>query len=145
MKKFFLIASLLIALQSFAAGPVTVNEKVLAAFNLTFKDVQGAVWSELGNYFEVAFKRNNVLSRIQYDVEGNMMQTTRYYGEQNLPLMLLAKLQKRYAGKKVFGVTEVCTDEGTLYHIILEDATNWTIVRASLYGDMYVHQKYRKA
>ena len=57
----------------------------------------------------------------------------------------LIEMQKKYADKTVFGVTEVSTDSTVEYFIKLEDATSWTTVRANIDGGMTVVEKYKKA
>jgi hypothetical protein len=69
----------------------------------------------------------------------------RYYTEKNLPVTILCRLQKKYADKTVFGVTEVSTESTVEYFIKLEDATTWTTVRANIDGGMQVVEKYKKA
>ena len=61
--------------------------------------------------------------------DGNLLRTTRYYSQENLPINILTKLQKRYAGKSVYGVTELSTEDGVSYHITMQDEKNWYIIR----------------
>ncbi len=146
MKKLVLLfVSALFSLSMFASEPVLVNEKVLRAFNQSFKNAPDAVWYEYTDRFEVRFAQNAVKSTITYDRNGSVLRVIRYYGEENLPLFVRTKLAKQFAGKKVFGVTEYAT-EGTMdYFIVLEDATTWSHVRCSATGEAAVYQKYKKA
>ncbi len=70
---------------------------------------------------------------------------TCYYGGEKLPLSFHQKLAKKYAGKKVFGVTETTTDGELIYDIILEDENNLIYVRANAFGNMSTTKKYKKA
>ena len=45
----------------------------------------------------------------------------------------------------MFGVTEVATDAGVTYHIILEDAKKWYHVTADGSGFMQLEKKLTKA
>ncbi len=146
MKKiFFTAVTALFTLALFAAEPVSINEKVLQAFQKSFKHAQDVSWHEYDTHYEVKFTHYTVDSRITYDTEGNILKTIRYYGEDQLPLFVRAKFQKEYKDKKVFGVTELA-EEGQLdYYVILEDAKNWIYVKCDVVGNMSVYKKYRKA
>jgi hypothetical protein len=147
MKK--IIFAALVLCSSFAvqaAEEPIVNEKVLNAFNKTFAQARNISWSEAEHSYEVKFMQNETSSRITYDKEGNIIKTFRYYkDEDQLPIMVLARLKNRFTDKKVYGVVEVSSDEGTFYHITLEDAKNWVEVKADTYGELVVQKKFRKA
>ncbi|HEU4634443.1 MAG TPA: hypothetical protein VFS22_10680 [Flavisolibacter sp.] len=145
MKKIFIIAaaSFLFASSAFAADP---SQKVLDAFSKTFKQVKDVTWQDVDeNRYEANFNQNNITYRVMYDQEGNVLKSIRYYYAQTLPIFIQAKLAKKYDGKKVFGVTEVTTETDIQYHIILEDATNWTHVQSDAYGNMFTEKKLKKA
>jgi hypothetical protein len=146
MKKLLSLAvSALFSLTLFASDPVAVSEKVLQNFQNSFKAASDVSWYEYQDRFEVKFVYNEIDSRITYRKDGTVSRVIRYYGEAQLPLMLRSKLQKQFAGKKVFGVTEYAT-EGTMdYFIVLEDDTTWSHVRCSATGEAEVYQEYRKA
>jgi hypothetical protein len=146
MKKLMILAvTALFSISIYAAPPTAVNEKVLQAFEKSFKDASGVVWHEYGDRFEVKFLHNAIDSRITYDADGNILRTIRYYGEEQLPLFVRAKLQKQYAGKKVFGVTELASEGELDYYIVLEDAKSWSHVKCTSTGTMEVYKKYKKA
>ena len=145
MKKIFFSAAVLVSLLSFATPPTDVNDKVLKAFNETFAHAQDVQWIETGNQYQANFMQNEIQARVWYDADGNLLQSVRYYKEQNLPLTVLAKLKSNYAGKKVFGVTELSTQTETTYQVVLEDAKTWTIVDADAYGQLTLKKKYKKA
>lgn len=144
MKKIVLAALILACSFRALADDPTVNEKVLAAFNKTFKDVQEVRWTENNFSYEVKFKQEEVISKVIYDKEGNILRTLRYYGEQQLPIMVLAKIKTRYSDKKVHCVVEESSDEGTYYHITLEDEKNWLDIKADSYGSLSVENKFKK-
>ena len=73
------------------------------------------------------------------------MYTTRYYGEEMLPINILTKLKKKFVGKTVYGITESATENDVNYHIVLQDEKNWYIVKADSMGSMELFKKYRKA
>ncbi len=144
MKKIFL-AAIVFASFSFRAMADDPNAKVLEAFNKTFPHVQDVAWTENEQSYEVKFVQNSILSRITYDKEGNIIRTLRYYKEQGLPILVLSKVKSKFSDKKIFGVTEEASEEGTFYHIILEDEKHWVNITADSYGSIKVDKKYNKA
>ena len=145
MKKLIILTCLFAALSVAASAPPEVTEKVLKAFNETFMKATDVVWHETQNYYEASFKQSEIISRAIYDAEGNLLRTTRYYSQENLPINILTKLQKRYAGKSVYGVTELSSEDEVSYHITLQDETNWYMIKADNFGNLELSKKFKKA
>jgi len=144
MKKILLSAAIVLSF-SFSAMADDPSQKVLDAFNKTFPHVKDVAWTESEQSYEVKFKQNEILSKVTYDKNGNILKTLRYYYEQNLPLLVLSKVKNKFTDKKIFGVTEESSDEGTFYHIILEDEKHWINITADSYGGIKVDNKFNKA
>ena len=144
MKKIFFLAAIVFAfsLRALADDP---NEKVLNAFHKTFPHVKDVAWTESEHSYEVKFKQDEILSKVTYDKEGNIIRTLRYYYEQQLPILVLSKVKSKFSDKKIFGVTEESSEDGTYYHIILEDEKHWFNITADSYGNIKVDKKFRKA
>ena len=79
----------------------TINEKVLQAFNDTFKEVQNVKWDESSNHFSAYFVKNGIRASITYDKDGNFISSRRYYDEDHLPLVF----SRRITMLKPFGPT----------------------------------------
>jgi len=144
MKKILLSAAIVFSF-SFSAMADDPSQKVLDAFNKTFPHVKDVAWTESEQSYEVKFKQNEILSKVTYDKNGNILKTLRYYYEQNLPLLVLSKVKNKFNDKKIYGVTEESSDEGTFYHIILEDEKHWINITADSYGGIKVDKKFNKA
>jgi hypothetical protein len=123
----------------------TISDKLLQAFKQAFPDAQQVKWAEMEDKYMVNFKQGEILTKIEYDKEGNFLSSIRYYSEKNLPVNVLVRLQKKYTDKKVFGVTEVTSDNVVEYYIKLEDESNWITVKSNADGNMQVVEKYKKA
>ena len=145
MKKLIVLTCLFATLSVAASTPPEVNEKVLKAFNQTFMKATDVVWNEMQNLYEASFKQSEIVSRAIYDAEGNLLRTTRYYSQENLPINILTKIQKKYAGKSIYGVTELATEEEVSYHVTLQDEKNWYVVQADNFGNLELSKKFRKA
>lgn len=142
---FALVCCLTFSAGAFARDGFTISEKMLNSFKQTFPDAEQVKWLESADRYTVNFKENGILTKIDYDKDGNFVSSLRYYTEKNLPINILCRLQKKYADKKVFGVTEMTTDAVVEYYIKLEDADNWITVKSNADGNMQVVEKYKKA
>jgi hypothetical protein len=145
MKKLIILTCLFAALSATASNPPEVSEKVLKAFNETFMKATDVVWREMQNLYEASFKQSEIITRAVYDTNGNLLRTTRYYSQENLPINILTSVKKKFAGKSIYGITELATEDEVAYHIILQDEKNWYIVKADNWGNLELSKKYRKA
>ena len=145
MKKIIVFVCLFAALGAAASTPPEVNEKVLKAFESTFVKAKDVVWHEMSNYYEAHFKQSEIATRAFYDMNGNLLRTTRYYSEENLPINVLTKIKKKYVGQSIHGVTEIASEEEVKYHVVLQDEKNWYIVIADSWGALELSKKYKKA
>ena len=143
MKKTIItFAAILMMATAFAGTP---NDKVLKVFNATFISPQDVTWYDHEDYYDVSFLQSGIRSTVKYDKEGNFMSSIRYYGEQNLPINIVFQLKKKFADKKVFGVTEMTNADEVNYYVKLEDDKNWITVKVSGNGQMTSIEKYKKA
>lgn len=144
MKKLVISLSCLFVLVTSCLADLP-NEKVLKNFRTTFSRAQKVKWMEHDNYFDVSFVQSGIQSNVRYEKDGSFMNCTRYYTEQQLPVNILCKLRDKYADKKVFGVTEVTTQDDISYYVKMYDSKNWLSVKVTNDGQMEVVEKYRKA
>jgi hypothetical protein len=146
MKKIILSAALLITIVAAAsASRYEVNEKILKAFNETFTKAQDVVWHEYDNMYQANFKQDDIQIRAQYDGEGTLIQTIRYYGERQLLPNIVSKLKKKYSTREIFGVTETSSDEGVAFLVTLKDEKNWYVVKSDVYGNLEQTEKFKRA
>jgi len=124
---------------------ITISDKLLQEFKQTFPNAVDVKWIESTDKYTVDFKENGITTKIDYDKDGNFVSSFRYYTEKNLPISLLCKIQKKYPGKKVFGVTEITLDNSIEYYIKLEDEKYWLTVKSNIEGSMQVVEKFKKA
>ena len=139
-----LFAALVTAGSTYAFDPFDPNEKVLKAFNETFTSAQEVRWEEFPTYFAVSFVSGSIRAKVNYDKEGNMMSSIRYYAPQLLPLYIMNKVNKEFPKKKLFGVTEVTHNSLIAYYIKLEDNTHWYTIKVDADGNCEQTEKYKK-
>jgi len=144
-KLFLACCFLTLSAGAFAGTNGNISDKLLQAFHKTFPDAQQVKWAETEDRYMVNFKQGDILTKVEYDKEGNFLNSLRYYAEKNLPVNILCRLQKKYADKSVFGVTEMTNDSFVEYYIKMQDAQNWYTVHSDSEGNMRVVEKYKKA
>jgi hypothetical protein len=146
MKKIILSVALLVSIVAGAAvTPAEVNEKVLKSFNETFALAKDVVWQEYENYYQANFKQDDIQMRAQYDEDGELLKTIRYYGEKQLLPNIVSKLKKKYANKEVFGVTETTSSDEVSFVITIKDEKNWYVVKSDVYGNLEQTEKFKRA
>jgi len=146
MKQFFvLIYSLIVGANSFAGNAKNINEKLIQSFKESFPGAQQVAWEELSETYVVNFVEDGVRSNIIYLKDGTFLRSTRYYQERTLPYYLLVNIKKKYADKKIFGITEISTITNIEYYIKLEDAKVLITIRVDGDGNLNMVEKYRKA
>lgn len=145
MKKFLAICfAAILATGTLSAAPVT--EKVLKVFTTSFPEVQETSWYSYDTYYSVYFKNTDGSKcRIDYDPDGNILSTTRYYSAEALPPFIRGKVNQKFSGKKIFGVTEVSTADELAYHIVLEDDKNWYNIKSDAIGYISLEKKMVKS
>lgn len=141
---------MLLALAIFASGILyaatpNVDDKIEKSFKETFPKAEKVTWYENDSHYEVLFVNDMVKCRMWYNKAGDVVRTERYYKEDGLCPFILMKVKEKYNGKNIFGITEVNTEAGINYYIILEDANKWYHVNADGSGNLYINKKYNKA
>jgi hypothetical protein len=146
MKKILVtLAVTIITLSSFA-GEVKVSSKVLDAFQTEFAAATDVTWSEGNNFYKAAFLFNGQHVSAFYNMEGELIGTTRYISSLDLPIGLQANLKKSYANYWISDLFEVSNSEGISYYITVENADNKIVLKSAI-GDANwkVYKKSTKA
>lgn len=145
MKKMLLTVLLVASVITYAAETPKVDEKVLKCFASSFPKADKITWYEESDCFLVYFTNDDVKCRMWYSKDGNVLKTIRYYSEQSLCPFMLTKIKQNFPDKTVYGITEVSTDSGVNYNIILEDEKKWYHVTIDTNGTVRLDKKYNKA
>lgn len=142
MKKVLtIICAVLMAVATYAYEP---NEKVLKSFRETFTQAEDVRWDESSDFFTVSFVSAGIRSKVNYDKEGNMLSSIRYYAPQLLPLNIFGKMKRENPKKNFFGVTEVTTGNDVTYYIKMEDGKHWFTMKVDESGNSQLYEKYKK-
>ena len=142
MKKISLtLVVLLLIVSNLMANP---DAKLLQSFNEAFPLAKDVKWHEDKNGYLVSFTQMGIANKVNYDKQGTYMNSLRYYDETKLPLNIQLNIKKRFADKTVFGVTEYSDNEGTTYHIKMQDENYWYTVKATVSGSLSIEEKLQK-
>ena len=146
MKKIIVI--LLVAMlstTSISANADKASEKVLKVFKEAFPDADNPSWFSYDTYYMVYFKASEECScRIFYDTEGKILKTQRYYSAAELSPFIKSKVNEKYPGMKITGVTEINSDESLVYHIILQDDKKILYINSDARGEINLEEKLNK-
>ena len=77
-----------------------VNEKVLKSFKETFSAAEEVKWEEYKTYYTVSFVHSGIRSKVNYDKDGRMLGSIRYYAPQLLPLNIYNRLRMDFSKKE---------------------------------------------
>lgn len=146
MKKLIVILfAAMLSTTSISAYADKVSEKVLRVFKQAFPDADNPSWFSYDTYYMVYFKSAEETScRIFYDPEGKILKTQRYYSTEELSPFIKSKVNEKYPGKKITGVTEINSDEELAYHIILQDDKKILYIKSDAKGELNVEEKLNK-
>ncbi len=143
MKKIIFSAVIFLSITATAATRVNpANEKVMKTFNEVFRNASVPTWNVSENYYEASFVNASVRTRAYFDKKGRLVQTFRYFTENELPSNVLYKVKQAYAGKEICGVVETTNSSGIHYRIVLKDDKKYTHINANTQGETETVAEY---
>jgi len=139
----------LICIASFVALSLTavareVSEEALKNFNKDYPGAEAVSWKEVNSSYTVFFTRQEISYRVTYDPRGNITESIRYYNGNNLPPILQSKVKKAYPAYAIAGVTELATETGINYYIVLEGEKKLINLKSDPSWYLTVESKYNK-
>jgi len=114
MKKIISYAASFLIIASVAAAPGT---KLIEQFKATFPNAQNVKWVEDKDGYFVSFYQNTDFSKVLYNTAGDFVCSWKYSTGEDLPTSVVMRMNKRYATAKILGVTELTTEDDTLYEV----------------------------
>jgi len=143
MKKVLtIICSMLLVAGAYA---FEVNEKVLKSFKQTFASAEDIKWEEYKTYYTVSFMHSGIRSKVDYNKNGEILGSIRYYSPEILPLHIFSSLKYDFPNMDFHGVTEVTAKNDVVYFVKIHDSKNWVTVKLDASGNSSIYEKYRKA
>ena len=126
------------------ANTPPVDKHILLCFKRAFPQVENVNWSNDGKYWVAGFKVDGNLNILYYNKDGEVVLSRKYYGADDLPLFIRARLYKRYTGKTVYGVSEITKGNMIKYSIVMQEEKKWYVIEASSDGVMQQVDKFNK-
>ncbi len=148
MKKliFLCLVAVISAGSIFASPSPDASEKILKLFHHDFPEVQKQTIYDYGDYYIVYFKEDeNSSCRVFYNLDGDMLKTVKYYSADKLDPFIRAKVDEKYRGKTIYGITEVESEVEHFYQIILQDSKTWYYIKSDPTGSMTLEEKLIKS
>ena len=130
----------LLVLSLLLSGYATRNEgiptpPIETIFESTFPQATAVQWKKEGTLYYVYCKVNNLPVRISYTEQGQMETCLRYYGAEELPPYIRARLAKRFTGASITGVTEFYNAESLSFTINLKKGTQLILLETNALGE----------
>lgn len=123
------------------------SAKILEKFHQGFPEITDYSIYKDGNFYIVSFGNidDNPLCKVYYGIKGNILQTIRYYSEEDLPPFIRSKVNSKYRGIDISGITEFTNGKEHFFEVALEDNKSLFIARFNSRGLMYNEKKYANA
>jgi len=116
MKKLILYVVCILIVSSVAAAP---DSKVVQRFNETFPNAKNVKWRDDKEGYFVSFNQNESFNKAFYNKDGEFVYSLKYSSGLELPVNIRMLLNKKFGEANILGVTEVTTQENTIYNIKL--------------------------
>ncbi|RYY61314.1 MAG: hypothetical protein EOO05_06780 [Chitinophagaceae bacterium] len=143
MKKIILLLLVVASVPALAAD--SLGTKLADKFSAAFPQAKNVKWYTEGENTAVYYENEGITSHIWYDAQGEVLKTRRYYSEKDLTPFMKVKVNQRYPGKEIHGITEISNRDGLFYVITLEDQKNWIQARFESTGESSLIQKMKKS
>lgn len=150
MKKIISLCFIALFSAGIYAAPVRVPDsavKIQKIFNQDFPEATFSQVSSAGDNYMVYYKesQNECSGRVFYDAKGNILQTYRYYSGDHLTPFIRARINKKFKGEDIYGVTEVTNSEEHYYQIVLKNSSQLFIIHSDAEGHLTLIHKYKRA
>ena len=120
-------------------------EMIKEIFYHQFPQIKNPVFFDSGDSYEAYFKNDNDVSgRVCFKLDGKIIKTIKYYKENGLDPFIREKINKKYKGKTIFGISEIQSSTEHFYSIVLQDNKNWFIVKFNAISSAVFEKKLCK-
>lgn len=109
---------------------VSDNKKVMVTFNKEFAGASDVAWFNAEETIVAKFSLKNSKVTAHFNKAGELLATSRYITDTDLPLSVISKLIKRFPNQNIRNIVEYNVEGETTYVISLENDTEWTIIKS---------------
>lgn len=124
-----------------ASEKAEVDPKILSAFQKEFSFVKNVKWEVKGNLTQVNFLLNDQGVTAWYNSDAELVATARNILYNQLPISVIRRLEREYAGASFYGITEVNRNNETYYQLCAEEKSKKYLLKASPSGNISVLKK----
>jgi hypothetical protein len=123
-----------------------VSETVKKSFSREFISASDVAWTwiEEKNVYKATFSFNGRQLNAYFTADGQFVGTTRYISKEQMPVIVLQQLEKKYRGYYIRTVIEQASKDQTSYYISVESEKNALMIKATPAGDLTNYQKLAK-
>ena len=146
MKKIVLsLAIATVMLSSFTtyAADKTPGIAVKQALSREFSQAKDVEWTSLSKegVYQAKFTYNNESLQAFFTEDGEFLGTTRQISKNQLPILVVAALEKQYNDYRVATAFEYSKTDGLSYYITIVSANGAMVLKAAGNGDLSVYKK----
>lgn len=147
MKKIITILAIMFtAGAAFASNDnVTDNKKAMNTFNREFAGASDVAWYHSEESTIAKFNLNNSKVTAHFSKAGELLATSRYITDTELPVNVISKLIKHFPDQNIRTIVEYTVEGENTYVITLESKTEWTILKARNGNPLTTLKKLQKA
>ncbi len=151
MKKMFVMLCVAVALLSGSGAwahstETEASTRLKSALSQAFAGATHIRWyTDDQKVFTAKFMIGENQVSAYFDADGTLLSTRRYIMEEQLPLAVITRLQKRYPQYEVRSTVELEANSTTSYYITLEGEKTWMIIKSDSNGLLSVYQRLKKA
>ena len=147
MKKLFLSLSLLLTVAGtvLANEKANVNEQVKASFKKEFPGASLIEWNNPGEYYKATFMLWGHRTEAYFTEDGQLQGSMRSLFYNQLPLVVMTSVDKRFEGAEILDVNEINNSSGTTYSLLLEINNKKYRLKADANGGITEIKKVKKA
>jgi hypothetical protein len=146
MKRIFLSLSLVAAIglsPAFANVEPDVNAKIKSSFEKEFSAAKFVSWTEDGEFLKATFLLGEHRAIAYFSEDGRLEGCARDLFYDQLPMLVMNSLDRKYAGAIVLDVTEIVNSEGASYKVNLEYKEKKYRVKTDAGGNIIESEKLK--
>lgn len=139
MKKIILYAASLFMMTAIAAEP---GSSLKQKFNATFPNAKNIKWNDDKAGYYVNFMCNGNFNKAFYNKEGDFVCSWKYSNGNDLPVNIIIKLNKKFEGANILGVTEYTSEDNTFFNVKLSKGKKLYSLNISVDGSITGEEKF---
>jgi hypothetical protein len=147
MKKIILMVFLLLSVgwtTAFANDDPKLDPRVEKAFKKEFPAAQYITWTEVQEYLKAVFVLVDNRVEAWFSVEGELLATARDILYNQLPLVVMKEVEKKFPASETTVVSEINNSNGTFYRLMLEASNKKYRINVTPNGEIAIVEKIKK-